>query len=247
MIPEGFNIFVASYLYEKGYQDIECVSELGKRGAVLTDFIGVRQKWASWRGIFEYLACVEYARHLLHEIVQSRMTGGVAPLAGKYNAASLVFFGQAALDNIANWLARRFSLKLKGSHCQLHKKHFQDVLLNAAANNRSIVEVLQRHGEFLADVEHYRQIWIHSVSGGANVYSDKSPAEGGIGFFAVPLAPSIPFPEIDMSEYARRVQECRAAHSGEWLQPLESFADRFADGVKAVCLEVLTASLSCLE
>jgi hypothetical protein len=68
----------------------------------------IRQNWASWRDIFEYLACVEFARRALHQLVQSKMTGGTGPLAAIYQAASLVFFGQAALDNIANWLARRF-------------------------------------------------------------------------------------------------------------------------------------------
>jgi hypothetical protein len=109
------------------------------------------------------------------------MTGGVVALAGRYNAASLVFFGQAALDNVANWLNRRLSLKLKGSRCQLHKKEFQNALLEATVNSlnsHGIVEVVQRHRKFLADLERYRQIWIHSLSGGANVYGDKISRRG---------------------------------------------------------------------
>jgi hypothetical protein len=248
VIPEGFNIFVPPYLNLLGYQNIDCVAELGKRGTVLGDIIGIRRKWAAWRGVFEYVACVEYARHLLHDAVQSRSTGGLVALAGRYNAASLVFFGQAALDNVANWLNRRLSLKLKGSHCQLRRRRFQDALLNTIPAGRSVVEAVQRHQKFLADLERCRQIWIHSLAGGANAYVDKSPAEGGTGFFAVPLDPSIgAFPEVDAGEYARKVQSCRDANSGEWLEPLENFADRFADGVKAACLDLLTASLSCLD
>jgi hypothetical protein len=224
VIPEGFNFFVPSYLNELGYQNIDCVAELGKRGAVLGDSIGIRQGWVTWRGILEYVACVEYARWLLHEVVKSRLTGGAAALAATYNAPSLVFFGQAALDNVASWLNRRLSLKLKGSHCQLHKKGFQGALLEVNINSRSIFEAVQRHQKFLADLVRYRQIWIHSLPGGAIPYTDKSPAEGGVGFFAVPLDPSISafFPEIDMGEYVRRVQACRDANSGEFLEPLEN-------------------------
>ncbi len=218
MIPEGFNVFVPPYLNMLGYQNIDCVAELGKRGAVLRDMIRIRQKWAAWRGILEYIACVEYARRLLKEVAQSGRTDGLLGLAVRYNSASLVFFGQAALDNIANWLSRRLSLKkLKGSHCQLHKKSFQDAL-EAVTDGHGIIEAVRRHDKFLAELEKRRQIWIHSLSGGANAYIDKSPAEGGIGFFAVPLDPSISsFPEIDMGEYARRVQVCRDANSGECL------------------------------
>jgi len=247
MIPEGFNVFVPPYLYELGYQNFRSVIELGKRGAVLGDSIGIRQEWAAWRGILEYVACVEYARRLLNEAVRSKITVGVVALTARYNAASLVFFGQASLDNIANWLNRRLSLKLKASHCQLHKNGFRNALLQTAINARSIAETIQRHQKFLADLQRYRQIWIHSLSGGADAFSNKSPADGGVGFFAVPLDPTISgFQEIGMDEYARRVQRCRDANSGEWLEPLENFAHRFAEGVKAVCLDVLTASLSCL-
>jgi hypothetical protein len=248
VIPEGFNVFVPPYLNVLEYQHIDCIAELGKRGAVLGDSIGIRQKWAAWRGILEYVACVEYGRCLLHEVVKSKMTGGIVALAARYNAASLVFFGQAALDDVANWLSRRLSLKVKGSHCQLHKKGFQDALIEGTIKGRTIVDAVRRHQKFLTDLARYRQIWIHSLSGGANVYGDKSPAEGGIGFFAVPLDPAISaFPEVDMGEYARRIQVCRDANSGEWLEPLENFANRFTDGVKAVCLDMLTASLSCLD
>lgn len=181
MIPEAFNVFVPAYLYTLGYQDIGCVAELGKRGSVVGDAIRIRQKWAAWRGILEYVACVEYARRMLHEVAQSGVTTWVAALGSRYNAASLVFFGQATLDNVANWLNRRFSMDLKGSHCQLHKKGFRDAL-EATTNGHRIVEAVQRHKKFLADLQRYRQIWIHSLVGGATPYANKSPARAESGF-----------------------------------------------------------------
>jgi hypothetical protein len=185
---------------------------------------------------------------LLHNLAQSKQTGGLTGLAGRYDAASLVFFGQATLDNVAAWLCRRAGLRISGRDCQLHKKRFKRALSKAnIRETERMIAAIERHGAFLPELERYRQIWIHSLAGGADIYADKSPAEGGVGFFAVPLDPSIGFAQLDNSEYVRRVQACRDTNSGEWLEPLEHFADRFADGVKAICLDLLSASLASFD
>src|SRR6516165_5790594 len=106
MTEEESNFFVPPLLYLLGYARLQSIKELGRRGTVPGSFLGIRQAWGSWRGIFEYLACAEYARHLLHNLAQSKQTGGLTGLAGRYDAASLVFFGQATLDNVAAWLCR---------------------------------------------------------------------------------------------------------------------------------------------
>jgi hypothetical protein len=131
----------------------------------------------------EYLSCVEFARHALKALPQGIEIGSVHKPAARYHAASLIFFSQATMDQIAVWLKREVPLVINGRKCQLHKGELMTALIRKSQTG--LVEVLRKNGGFLQEVERFRQTWIHSLAGGASGFMDKPPDQGGVPMLAV--------------------------------------------------------------
>jgi hypothetical protein len=239
VIDQAFNPFIPPLLRELGYESISCIQALGRRGwsEVRENFIGIREKWAPWRGILEYLSFVELARVRLKALPTGKAIGGLHLLSARYESVALIFFAQATLDQVAVWLTQDMKLKVAGSKRQLHKKEFRSALSVSGSKGAGIAASLDRYAQYLLELEQFRQIWIHSLPGGANGFMDRAPDQGGIPEIAVPIDPTIA--EVPQAKYYEQVQRCREQNGGRWLYPIAEFADRFAEGTKSLTLSVL--------
>ncbi len=237
-----YQLFLPPYLQYLGYGNIPCVVELGERSVVETPtHINDNPIWAPWRGIFEYIACVEYAREVLMSLPEGRAIGSQHVIPARYNSAALVFFAQASLDNIAVWMSKLFKLKAKGSNLAFHVKAFIDEL---QAVDPSIVHTINNHGEFICRLKDYRKEWIHRLTGGANIFSDKIPSDPTCSTeIAVPIDPKINFFGGDRLLYAKMVAKCKADNDGRWLYPIKEFANLMADGARNFSIDILSQLL----
>jgi hypothetical protein len=197
--------------------------------------------WFGWRGIFEYLACVEYGRSLLVLFPTARQLGSQHELPARYCSTSLVFFAQATLDNIAVWIAKMFSLTVKGSNCALHKTKFRNEL---SSHCQALVSILVSHDQFIKELHNFRMEWIHRLTGGAQIYSDKAPDDPTAKIcLAVPINPAINSFEMHRKRYLQMVEECRASNAGQWLYAIDEFANKVADGTKTLAVDLLDISI----
>jgi hypothetical protein len=236
-------LLLPPYLQSLGYATFPQVRELSDRAMTVTaDAIQHDIVWSPWRGIFEYVCCVEYAREMLKALPTGPAIGSVNVVPARYHSASLVFFAQATLDNVAVWASRRLNLDVKGSDCALHKSKFNQAL---AARTLTVAASVQHHAAFIAKLKSYRQEWIHRLSGGALVFSDKSSSEPGAKIeIMVPINPSVGQFEHDPKAYVRAVERTRTNNGGRWLYPVAEFADELTNGLKGFLLAFLAAALA---
>ena len=236
-------LILPPHLHSLGYFAHQCVIELGRRAVVIkTDRIDFDPKWFLWRGIFEYLSCVEYAKYILKSLPTGSDVKDMHGLPAKYNSASLVFFAQATLDNMAVWMSKQFSINSKGSNLAFHSKSFIKEL-NLVDNDIGII--IDKHIKFINILKNYRTEWIHRITGGADVYSDRSPNDSAcIAFLAVPINPKINHYEGTGSHKFKMIQECRDLNGGKWLYSIGEFADMIGNGAKEFTLDILSKTLS---
>jgi hypothetical protein len=230
-----------SFLAERGYGEIPEVKSLNLRTHLIEGALYTERRWEAWGGILEYIACVEFAREALHLIPTGRDLGSTWIVPAQYYAASLVFFAQAALDNLAVWLCDQLALKAKGSNCSLNKSKFQTELSSAAPELGALVAA---ETEFLDTLISYRMEWVHRISGGAHIFSDKNPGDPTAQISVmVPLDPRIHRYRVsDPTKYIARIEELKAT-KGRWLYPVGEFAELIAGGTKRLTLTLLAQAL----
>ena len=194
--------------------------------------------WAMWRDLFEYMCCVEYSRESLLNLPTGRYLGSVNAVPARYHSASLIFFCQATLDNLSVWLNSYYSFGLKGNNIAFHKNNIRPRLKE---KNQEYDSAIGSNKNFISQLEKYRRIWIHQLTGGAEIYSDKSPSEHDAQITVmVPIDPEIPAHRRgDGKKYIKRINKVRTNNNGEWLYPIDKFANRFADGTKHFLLVML--------
>jgi hypothetical protein len=153
----------------------------------------------------------------------------------------LVFFAQATLDNVAVWVADSLNLTVKGSDCAFHKSKFNQAISDAVPN---LAMTVAKHSDFIIKLEAYRQEWIHRLSGGARIYSDKPPSDPtALPQIMVPVNPAMPSFAGDPKAYARSVDRTRTNNGGRWLYPLVEFADEMADSLRDCLCSFVAAAL----
>jgi hypothetical protein len=233
-------VFLPPYLQSLGYDAIPEMKELARRALVESDeAIWLDATWDPWRGIFEYVCCVEHARAMLKGLPNGRAIGSINVVPARYHSASLVFFAQATLDNIAVWSSQRFKLDVKGSDCAFHKSKFKLALKNKVPN---VAASIVSHSPFIERLEVYRQEWIHRLTGGASIYSDKSPSEPDAQIqIMVPINPSLG--HHSQESFAKAVARTRTKNGGRWLYPVGEFADIMADGLRDFIIAYVASTL----
>lgn len=236
-------LFLPPYLQSLGYAELPEMRELSSRAVTIsTEAIHTDPIWGPWREIFEYVCCVEHSRELIINLPKGRAIGSADVVPARYHSASLVFFAQATLDNIAVWSSNRIQLAVKGSDCAFHKTKFN---LALAGNSPTAAASVRLHEPFIKKLESYRQEWIHRLTGGASIYSDKPPTDPGSNIqIMVPINPSIGQYEHDHQAYIKAVARTQTKNGGKWLYPVEEFANEMADGLKAFIVSFLAAALA---
>lgn len=239
---ESEALFLPPYLQSIGYAGFAPFRELASRATTITDkAITEDPAWPPWRGILEYVCCVEHAREMLKNLPTGHALGSADVLPARYHSASLVFFAQATLDNIAVWSSKRLQLSIKGSDCAFHKSKFNAEFKVAAP---SVAIAISAHILFITKLENYRQEWIHRLTGGASLYSNKSPSDIDAEIqIMVPINSSIDQYAQTPGAFVKAVARARTNNGGRWLYPIDEFADEFADGLKTFLLVFLAAAL----
>lgn len=240
---EKETLFIPPYLQLLGYATLPELRELSNRAVtVTTDAITEDPIWSPWRGILEYVCCVEFARDALKNLSSGRAIGSIDVVPAQYHSASLVFFAQATLDNVAVWTSKRLNFSVHGSDCCFHKLKFNQALLALVPN---VAATVQGSNAFITKLENYRQEWIHRLTGGARIFSDKSPSDTDAQFqIMVPINPSIGHRKHDPNAYLKGIARTRTNNGGRWLYPVDHFADELTAGLKVFLLGYLAAVLT---
>jgi|SRR5580700_647064 hypothetical protein len=234
-------IFVPPYLQNLGYAELPEMRELAVRAQTITDKVILGDPlWFRWRGILDYVCCVEYARQNIKALPSGSALGSVDQVPARYHSISLVFFAQATLDNIAVWICDRLNISLTGSDRSFHKAKLKAKLLSYAP---SLAAVTIKHAAYFAKLDNYRKHWIHFLTGGAAFYSDKNPGLPNVRIgVMIPINPAV-FLYTDQAAFSKAVERTRTNNGGEWLYPIADFADEFAGGLKDFLIEFLGAML----
>ena len=232
-----------SFLHSLGYANEPVLQVVAARTIQESaQEINFKEDGFAWRDIFDYIACVEFARYSIRQLVGSKPIDGRHALPAQYNSAALVFFAQAALDNIALWTSKKGVASVSGSDCAFHKRKFQVQLI---ASFKEFDDFFNKHEAFIVKLEKFRQEWIHRMAGGARLFSEKVPSDPTADIsIMIPISPEIPKLIPNQKRYIRAVERTRTNSNGEWLQPVEEFSDSPADGLRLFSLDFLSLAVA---
>ena len=193
--------------------------------------------WYDLRDVFDYIACIEFSLHRMGELPVGRAIGTVELIAAKHDSAALVFFAQAALDNLAVWFNNTYDLKLKGTGISFYseKMKMQDSLRRIDPRYDA---VLAGAYKFIRLLNEYRMAWLHRLAGGARAYCDPDDPLF-IPRIMVPLDPKIHQLMNNHLQYFQRIEQVRLENNGEWLTPVFDFSNFIKEGVLGVVIDML--------
>lgn len=221
-----------------GFEKIPVIQKINsisfvERGGVV-NFI---EPWAGLRDIFEYIGCVEFAKQRLLNLPKGKEIGSINITSARYDSASMVFFAQASLDNLAVWLNCTFDLRLKGTNKSFYNKKIKPAL---EAKHAGFSSVLQKYDHFVKNLNVYRMEWLHRMAGGANMYCDKTPLDAEANMsIQVPIDPTIPSLASQPKLYWERIQNVQHKNAGRWLVPIDEFAGYIQTNTVGLVIEIL--------
>jgi hypothetical protein len=225
-----------------GYDEIPVIAKLNEMSYVNEEtHIQPVYPWAGVRDILEYVTCIEFSKSRLLDLPTGRALGSINVTPARYDSASLVFFAQATLDNLAVWLNETYSLGMKGNNASFYKNEIKSKL-NEQHNDFG--SVLDEYADFIQNLNSYRMEWLHRVAGGAQIYSDKSPSEPGANIsIQVPIDPIIPSLASDPKKYRKRIQKVQSKNKGKWLMPIDEFAVYIHGNTKDLLIKMLGVAI----
>jgi hypothetical protein len=148
------------------------------------------------------------------------------------------------IDGIANWLSEALPLPIKGGERNFRSKQFKCELKQRFKVSAG---VLAAHDTFVEEVNQYRQVWIHTLAGGAIPVADDDPFVNPISadkFLGVPIHPAI---NVDEESYTNRVRECALNNGGRYLYRVDEFTRRIFDGASQFYLDWLRFALDHIQ
>ena len=137
----------------------------------------------------------------------------------EFYAAGEIFFAQAMIDNIASWLCEALPMAVAGGEWNFGKVAF----VRQLEERPGAAELLRTHKNFVKEVNRYRQVWIHTLAGGAIPLVDDDPflnPEGANRHLGVPIDPAI---NVDEPGYRKRVEECAEQNEGRYCYAIDEF------------------------
>jgi hypothetical protein len=241
MMPSAVQLFTPPHLQRLGYMQHLSVQNLANAAIDVADGrITPIPEWQAWRGILDYLSCVEFSRASMHQLPTGRAVGSEDVIPARYHSTSLIFLAQATLDNVAVWYSQQFSFQIQGSDCALHKGKFKKA---ATAFDSGLGDILLNFGPFLDELEKYRRSWIHKLTGGAQIFSNMSPSDPDAQIsIAIPMNPDID-PGQPTPSYLRMIESLRRKNGGRWLYDCSEFANKFADGTRDLVLAMMNEAV----
>ena len=237
--------FVPTELQRRNFHANTIFAELARRGFKPTPEGGQQvQPWTKWRGISTYLDCVAFADRSGNRIPVGKDLNLEHVTPGQFYSAGIIFFTQAMIDGIADWLSNSLPLPIKGG-----ERNFRSTQFKRELKKRFPISVgaLAAHHSFVEEVNQYRQVWIHTLAGGAIPVADDNPflhPERAGKFLGVPIDPAI---SPDEESYAKRVRESALKNGGRYLYRLDEFTRRIFDGASQFYLDWLRFSLDHID
>jgi hypothetical protein len=237
-------LFVPVELQRRGYQRHQIFQELSDR-AFEPIPQGVRQiqPWCRWQGLSQYLDCIAFADRSAREIPADRALGLEHVTPGRFCSVGAIFFAQALADNVAVWLCDAMNLPIDGGERNFRFKPFRREL---KIKEPASAEQLLKHQAFIDEINRYRQVWIHTISGGAIPSSDVDPFQNPNAkkFLGVPLDPAI---QPDQSNYLKRAEQCAKRNNGRYLEEIGVFTERVFRGASEFYLGWLRFALDYIK
>ncbi|MEJ6476985.1 hypothetical protein [Pseudoalteromonas piscicida] len=228
-----------------GYGDIPIIKKLNELSYVKKeDCFQSVYPWAGVRDIFEYMTCVEFAKARLLALPSGSKLGSAHITPARYDSASLVFFAQATLDNLAVWLKGVFDLDLKGNNVSFYKNQIKAKLVEHSSDFEI---VLDKYEDFILNLNSYRMEWLHRVAGGARLCSDRNPSEqASVISIQVPIDPVIPSLVFERQKYIKRIEKTKQKNGGRWLMPIDEFAENIQSKTKNLLIEILECTVNAM-
>ncbi len=233
-------------LQRRGLSSLEIFAELADR-AFEPEREGFKQvqPWCRWQGLSQYLDCVAFADRAARELPTGQLLDLTHVTPGRFYSVGIIFFTQALIDNVAVWLCDAASLPVSGGDRHFLSTRLIRELIRKLPPARA---ELERHSAFVAETNRYRQVWIHTISGGAIPTSNLNPFEQHPGsaqkFLGVPLDPAI---QPDQGNYLKRAEECAMKNDGRYLDQIGSFTERLFEGTKQFYLGWLRLALDHIQ
>ena len=233
--------FVGVELQKRHFQDKPIFCELANRSfEPFSGGLKQIQPWCRWRGISTYLDCLAFADSAAAGLPTGNRLDLENVTPGRFYSAGIVFFAQAMIDNIADWLSDALPLQIKGGD-----RNFRNTQFKRELRNRFVPAelFLQSNQAFIDEVNHYRQVWIHTLAGGALPVADGNPflnPESARKFLGVPIDPAI---NPDEENYRKRAEECASKNNGRYLYPLPEFTNSMFNGASSLYLDSLRFAL----
>ena len=233
--------FIPVELQRRRFQAMPVFTALARRAfkRTATNALQMVQPWYRWSGISSYLDCVAYADRAAHEIPTGSALNLDHATPGRFYSAGIVFFAQAMVDNIAEWLSDALHLPVEGSERNFLKKRFRRELPKRLPGAET---VLVAYEDFVKDLDSRRQAWIHNLAGGAFPVADESPFEHpgtDRRRLAVMIDPAI---TVGSENYQNRVEQCIRKHGHYWYH-LPDFTAGIFTGSSKFYLDWLRAAL----
>jgi len=237
--------FVPVELQRRNFHATSIFAELAGRGFKATPDGGQQvQPWTKWRGISTYLDCVAFADRSANGFPVGKDLNVEHVTPGQFYSAGAIFFAQAMIDGIADWLSEALPLPIKGGERNFRSTQFKRELKKRFQMS---IGVLAAHHGFVEEVNQYRQVWIHTLAGGAIPVADDNPflnPESAGKFLGVPIDPAI---SPDEESYTKRVRECTLNNGGRYLYRLEEFTRRIFDGASQFYVDWLRFALDHIQ
>jgi hypothetical protein len=107
--------------------------------------------------------------------------------------------------------------------------------------------LFSNHIAFIKEVNRYRQVWIHTLAGGAIPIVDDDPflkPQSANKFLGVPIDPAI---NPDEESYTDRAKQCATKNNGRYVYILSEFTNRILDGATRFYLGWLRFALDTIE
>src|SRR5579872_5187118 len=213
--------FVPVELQRHGFIDFEIFKELANRAyAPIPGGFKQVQPWCRWQGLSQYLDCVAFADRVARELPTGRDLDLTHVTPGRFYSVGIIFFTQALIDNVAMWLCDAVSLPVSGGDRHFRSHRFTRELIRRLPPART---TLDEHRSFVEETNGYRQVWIHTIGGGAIPTSDVNPflyPETDQKFLGVPLDPAI---QPDQENYRQRAEQCARKNGGRYLREIGTF------------------------
>lgn len=159
----GGGMIIPGYLQSLGYLEHSILRELSDRSFEEdVDVVRDIKPWSELRNVFDYVECMEWAVRNLDSLPINGPGMDLTP--ARYDSASLVFFAQATLDNMAVWLNDAYSIGLKGNEISFYKSKMRNKLVLI---DEGFSKCLDEYSEFVGRLNGYRMLWLHRIAGGA--------------------------------------------------------------------------------